>query len=90
MSWICLQREMSTVALGNTASLQVQNEGCFRSSVNSGLVHLVGTMGNTVAKREIKSWQVWKRPQFGLDSIGKEELDRKMSQNFVLQVLFGC
>lgn len=37
--------------------------------------------------RDIKSWEVWRRPEFGLDLIGKEELRRKIPRNFVLQGL---
>lgn len=38
-------------------------------------------------ERDTKSWEVWRRPEFGLDLTGKEELGRKIPRNFVLQVL---
>lgn len=41
-------------------------------------------------EREIKLREEWKRPECGLDLRGKEELGRKMSRDFVLQVLPGC
>lgn len=40
--------------------------------------------------RDIELREVWRRPELGLDLKGKEGLGRKMSRNFVLQVLLGC
>ena len=74
MSWICVQREKSTVALGETAQLKVQNEYVM---LEEQCQCWAGSPGRSPGRccweeRKIKLREVWERPGFALDFMGKE------------------
>lgn len=78
MSWICLQREEEPVALGNTAQLKVQNEYVM---LEEQCQCWAGSPGRSPGKwgwegRKIKLREVWVRPGFALDFMGKEAVGK--------------